>query len=248
MNPQDNLNTQVSPKRKRRIGGMVWLLIGIAILFTLGGVFSALRKTVTRPKAKVPSSFVGISEFQDAEGGVTFRDVWPPAGPADKAGLVGGDILLAFDGHATVNKDTMNDLLSQTPPGKTLEVIYLRDGEQKKAELTTVPGTELEKLESAFINRGTSGGQLGFEDVDEVAVSGTKMRGILFEKLNPNGPAALAGIREGDIIIEFEGVPIRTVSELVLRSRRAIPYSTVHVIVMRGTEKLKIAVKVGKRG
>ena len=79
-------------------------------------------------------------------------------------------------------------------------------------------------------------------------VPGKNIKGVLLERINPSGPAALAGLAEGDIIIEFDGVPIRTVSELVLRARRAIPYSTVKVVVIRGAEQLEIPVKIGKRG
>jgi len=84
-------------------------------------------------------------------------------------------------------------------------------------------GAEVEHLEGVFINRGTARGQLGFEDIDAVPVPGKNIKGVLLERLNPSGPAALAGLLEGDIIIEFDGVPIRTVGELVLRARRQFP-------------------------
>ena len=35
-------------------------------------------------------------------------------------------------------------------------------------------------------------------------------------------------------MIEFDGVPIRTSDELLMRVRRAVPYSTVKLVVMRG--------------
>src|SRR5687768_17922870 len=118
MQPQQSLNNSspapsppqsappVVAKRRRRIDGMTWILIGIALLFAAGGVLTALRKNVA-PTPTIPSaprSYLGINEFEDAEGGVTFNDVWPPDSPADKAGLVGGDIITAFDGHATVDE------------------------------------------------------------------------------------------------------------------------------------------------
>ena len=250
MEPQKSLNHPVPIKRRRRLGGMTWILIGIALLFAVGGVLTALRKNVAPPQTirTPPQSYLGINEFEDATGGVTFEDVWPPDSPADKAGLVGGDIITAFDGHATVDEKEMKRLLATTPSGKTVEIVYVRDGETKKTSLTTMAGAEVEHLEGLFINRGTARGQLGFEDIDAVPVPGKNIKGVLLERLNPSGPAALAGLVEGDIIIEFDGVPIRTVGELVLRARRAIPYSTVKVVVIRGAEQLEIPVKVGKRG
>jgi putative serine protease PepD len=61
-------------------------------------------------------------------------------------------------------------------------------------------------------------------------------------------PADLAGIKKGDIIIEFDGIPIRTSDEFLMRVRRAVPYSTVKVVVIRNEEKLEIPVKMGKSG
>ena len=250
MEAPKNLDHRVPTKRRRRVGGMTWILIGIALLFAAGGVTTALRKNVAPPPTirTPPQSYLGINEFEDAEGGVTFSDVWPPGSPADKAGLVGGDIITAFDGHATVDEKEMTRLLATTPSGKTVEIVYIRDGETKTISLTTISRSDVQQLDGAFTNRGTSRGQLGFEDIDAVPVPGKNIKGVLLERLNPSGPAALAGLVEGDIIIEFDGVPIRTVSELVLRARRAIPYSTVKVVVIRGAEQLEIPVKIGKRG
>lgn len=249
MEPPKNLDHPVPAKPKRRVGGMTWILIGIALLFAVGGIFTALRKNVPPPTiATPPQSYLGINEFEDAPGGVTFEDVWPPDSPADKAGLIGGDIITAFDGHATVDEKEMRRLLATTPSGKTVEIVYIRDGETKQTSLTTITRSEVQDLDGAFMNRGTSRGQLGFEDIDAVPVPGKDFKGVLLERINPSGPAALAGLAEGDIIIEFDGVPIRTVSELVLRARRAIPYSTVKVVVIRGAEQLEIPVKIGKRG
>lgn len=229
---------------------MTWILISIAILFAVGGALTALRKNVAPPPGRVsmaPQSYLGINEFEDADGGVTFQDVWPPDSAADKAGLVGGDIITVFDGHATVDEKEMMRLLATTPSGKTVEIVYVRDGEMKKTSLTTMARAEVQHLEGVFTNRGTARGQLGFEDIAAVPVPGKKIKGVLLERLNPSGPAALAGLAEGDIIIEFDGAPIRTESELVLRVRRAVPYSTVKVIVIRGSEQLEIPVKIGKR-
>jgi S1-C subfamily serine protease len=250
MEPPKNLNHHIPIKRKRRIGGMTWILIGIALLFAAGGVMTALRKSVVPPPniRTPPQSYLGINEFEDATGGVTFEDVWPPGAPADKAGLVGGDIITAFDGHATVDEREMTRLLTITPSGKTVEIVYMRDGETKKTSLTTMSQSDVLQLDGAFTNRGTSRGQLGFEDIDAVPVPGKNIKGVLLERISPSGPAALAGLLEGDIIIEFDGVPIRTVSELVLRARRAVPYSTVKVVIIRGAEQLEIPVKIGKRG
>ena len=66
------------------------------------------------------------------------------------------------------------------------------------------------------------------------------------DEITPNLPADMAGVKQGDIVTEFDGIPIRTPAELSSRVRRAIPYSTIKVVIMRGTEQLEIPVKIGK--
>jgi S1-C subfamily serine protease len=264
MQPQQNLNNQASmprasqtgatvPRRRKRLGGMTWILIAIAVLFVIGGILTAMRKNVApteRQIARAPLSYIGVNTFENAAGGVMIRDVWPPDSPADKAGLVGGDIINAFDNHATVDEDEMMRLLATTPPGKNVEIIYTRDGKVKKVTLTTISRSEKQHLDAVFDERETGWAQFGYDDgqAEVVPVPGRKINGVQLHGLSSSGPATLAGIQEGDIVVEFDGTPIRTTSELVLRVRRATPYSVVKVVVIRGTEQLEIPVKMGKRG
>ena len=141
-------------------------------------------------------------------------------------------------------------LLARTPIGKIVEITYLRDGELKKTSMATFSREGSSQLEDAFENRPEGWGQFGFDDGDSerVPVAGTKMHGVRLDGISPSGPAALAGIQDGDIVIEFDGTPIRTVRELVVRVRRALPYSTVKVKLLRGSEPMEIPVKIGKRG
>jgi len=241
-------------KKKRRISGMAWIIILIAMLFVLGGVLTALRRSISRPPfagAPTKRSYFGVDGFSDADGrGVTFRSVEPPGSPADKAGLVGGDIITSFDGQPINDRGDMMSLLARTPIGKTVEITYLRDGELKKTSMATFSQEGSSQLEAAFENRPEGIGQFGFDDDDSEAVpiAGTKMHGVRLDGISPSGPAALAGIQDGDIVIEFDGTPIRTVRELVARVRRALPYSTVKVKLLRGSEPMEIPVKIGKRG
>lgn len=241
--------------RRRRLGftGMTWMWIVLGIFFATGGGLSMFVKNVGhigRPSAPAAAnrSYVGVDEFTTGDGGVTFDVVEPPGGPADLAGLVGGDIITSFDGQAVKDDDEITELLGQTPPGKTVEVIYLRDGELKKTQMTTITRDAFNQLERAFADRPEGVGRLGFDtdDAERVAVPGTKISGVRLDNFNSSGPAALAGIQKGDIITALDKVPIRTVDELVSRVHRALPYTVVKMVVIRGTEQLEIPVKLGK--
>ena len=61
---------------------MAWIIILIAALFVLGGVLTAVRRSVSRPPfsgtVPAPRSYFGVDGFEDATGGVTFDNVEPP--------------------------------------------------------------------------------------------------------------------------------------------------------------------------
>ncbi|HKO98628.1 MAG TPA: PDZ domain-containing protein [Pyrinomonadaceae bacterium] len=242
-------------KRKRRLSGMTWMFLGLLIFFIAAAAITSIIRPIRQnirdgiaQSAAAPRSYVGVHEFDTAEGGVMLDNVEPPGSPADLAGLVGGDIITTVDGQPVTTDDEMMDLLGRTPIGKTIELIYLRDGEQKTTKLTTISKAEFDRLLAEYRARPAGKGQFGYEedDSERVPIHNTKMFGVRLDNISSSMPADMAGIKVGDIIIEFDKVPIRTTEELLWRIRRAIPYSTVTVVVMRGEERLEIPVKMGK--
>ncbi|HEX8097459.1 MAG TPA: PDZ domain-containing protein, partial [Pyrinomonadaceae bacterium] len=208
----------------------IWLIIVIALTTgAFGTLVSTIKKNrrpgvkITIPKVPVPpgaseGSFVGADVKNADGGGVVFDYVKTPGSAADKAGLVGGDIITSFDGKAVRNLGQFRDLLAQTPPGKTVEVIYARDGETRTTKLTTVSEAENERLAELADNRPEGKGFIGEgTDLDRVQVPGTKIYGVRLNEIRRNNPAEIAGLRDGDIVIEFGGVPIRTRREFELR-------------------------------
>ena len=256
-----------SQKKKRRLSGMSWIFIGLLVFFIGAAAFTALvapmkkRAEIAREREPEVKSYFGVNEFNKTDEGVIFECVSAPGGPADKAGLVGGDVILSVDGQPIHDEDQMTDLMGRTPIGKTLDIEYLRDGEKKTTKLTTISLDEHRRLVKELERRPEGRGQFGYEDddADTIPVPGTKIHGVILNTILNSRPADLAGIRNGDIVVEFDGVPIRHEQEFLMRVRRALPYSTVKVVVMRPKgeppaegqmpefEKLTIPVKMGKQ-
>jgi hypothetical protein len=237
-------------KKRRKLGGMAWIFIIIAALFVVGGVMSALRKRVPRPPRiaiNMNRSYFGVNGFDAAAGGVTFGNVEPPGGPADKAGLVGGDIIQTFDGHPVTDGDDIIELLRQTPIGKTVEITYLRDGEVKRTQLTTISQAESNDLDRAYRSRPERG-YFGFESnrTTKIADPQTKIYGVRLDWVERNGPSELFGLQKGDIITAWDDVPIRTGDELLSRVRRAVPRSKVVITLIRDGQTMKIPVTIGR--
>lgn len=100
---------------------------------------------------------------------------------------------------------------------------------------------------SVTVSSGNDG-SLGLDDSDFalVAVPGTNLYGVQLGEVERNSAADLSGLREKDLLIEFDGAPIRTVEEFTARIKRATPGSTIKAVVMRGTERLEIPVLMGQ--
>jgi serine protease Do len=238
--------------RRRRMRGMTWVWIAIAAFFASGGLLSGVVKNVrniprTVATATVNRSYAGVDQFRSADGGVTFNLVEPQGSPADIAGLVGGDIVTSFDGQPVKTESEIMDLLRQTPIGKTVEVIYTRDGQTKTTQLTTISLADYNQLQRAYSNR-SGRGKFGYDNdnASRVPIPGTKLYGVQLNSIEDGEPADRAGVKKGDIVIEFGGVPIRTEEEFLSRVRRAEPYSTVKVVVMRGGQRVEIPVNLGR--
>src|SRR5205085_434871 len=65
--------------------------------------------------------------------------------------------------------------------------------------------------------------------------------------VSPGTPAADAGIRQGDLIIGFDGQTVRNPSDLSLNVLKKQPGDTVKVTLKRGGETKTVTVKLGNR-
>ena len=243
-------------KRRRKMSGIAWIFVALLVFFVGAAAFTAMvapfRKGSVGIIAPAPSkSYVGVNGFEtaDDDAGVIFDSVDAPDGPADKAGLIGGDIITSFDGQSVHDEDEMTDLMLRTPIGKTVDVEYLRDGEKKTTKLTTVDRSEFQRLSTAFLKRPEGIGVFGYQEDESrrVEIPELKIYGVQLNNVDPSGPAGLAGIKKGDIVIKFGDIPIRTTAELLMRIKRALPYSTVDLEIVRDGQKMTIPVKMGKR-
>lgn len=236
--------------RRKRTPWIVWVVLGITVASVTGGglmaPFGLRNKSRQAAMRTAPRSYVGVSETKAvSSGGITFDYITPPGSAADKAGLIGGDIITALDGQQVTSPDQFIKLLIATPVGKTVDVVFIRDGETKTTQMTTISKEEQERLKDLFDNRPEGKGFLGIEEWERIIVPGTNHYGVRLDEVAKNRPGYIAGLRDGDIILEFNGTPIRTAKELVARIERTIPDTVVKILVMRGSERLEIPVKIG---
>ncbi len=234
----------------RRGSWLVWMMVALLFAGGAGGgiwlknLKQRLRTIAGNEFVTQPRAFFGTSSFTGTDEGV-MMDAAVPNGPAERAGLIGGDIITSFDGQPVEDEDHMRKLLRTTPVGKAVEVVFVRDGETKVTTLITASASDFDG--DAPVAPGRQQGFLGVDNMERVTVEGTNLHGVRLGEVSSNRPADIAGLRQGDIVVEFNGTPIRTESEFTNRIRRATPGEPVKVVVVRDGRRQEISVKMGRR-
>ncbi len=136
--------------------------------------------------------------------------------PADKGGLERGDVIISYDGHTVKENADLPLLVANTKAGTTIPIDVVRDG---KTRTLTVEIVELDEPEVASGPEATKRGRWGMALRELTPEERDRMRlkageGVIVAGVRPDSPAADAGVREGDVILEVNRTPVKTVDEL----------------------------------
>ncbi|APU29617.1 DegQ family serine endoprotease [Pseudomonas chengduensis] len=138
-------------------------------------------------------------------------------GPADKGGLQVGDVILSLDGKPIVMSADLPHLVGGLKPGEKAELDVVRDGSRKKLNVTvgTLPEEGQELASSGSAQGGErSNNRLGVTVVELTAEQkkGLDLKGGVVVKEVLNGPAAMIGLRPGDVITHLNNQAIDSIS------------------------------------
>jgi len=162
--------------------------------------------------------------------------------PADKAGFKAGDVIRKVDGQVVNDTTDVTSRVGNMTPGKRVDFEVWRDGKLVTLSPTVVALGD-ENVASASDHAAPQGGKLGLAArplrPDEKSQVGHD--GLVVE--NVTGPAALAGIQPGDLIVGVGTQKVKTVDEL----RNLVDKSgkTVALLVERDGRQIYVPVRVG---
>jgi serine protease Do len=154
-----------------------------------------------------------LAAAMDIEGtsGALVADVTED-GPAAKAGIEQGDIIVSIDGKRVKNSTQLRNEVASRTPGSRTTLEILRDEQQKRLTVT------LEELPSDRVAEDVEKRleqQFGFTAVPFDVELAAKYRldrsleGVVITEVVEGGPADRAGLREGDLIVEINRSPTK---------------------------------------
>ena len=200
--------------------------IGFAVpVNTVKSILSQLKE-----KGKVVRGFLGVrirnldDEAREAFGlatraGALISDV-DADGPADKAGLRKGDVVVAIKGQPVKETRQVIDTISGIMPGTKVDVEVVRDGKPKTLTVTLGerPGNGEGNEGTGSGTATTPTGKLGLQ-IEDITPQlrrtfGLKsnLKGVVVTEVTDLSPADDKGLRPGDIILQVNGEDIDSVA------------------------------------
>jgi serine protease Do len=170
-----------------------------------------------------------------------------PDTPAAEGGIERGDVIIEFGGQTIEEWRDLPLVVANTPVDSKAEVLVIRDGKRKKLKIRVGKLEESEQLASRGEPGGGSGAQaFGLRAQDLTPALAEQLgleeaKGVVVTDVDPEGPAAEAGIRRGDVIVELDQQEIDSVGELTKKLDAAD--DSVLVLVRRGGNTLYVPLK-----
>jgi serine protease Do len=140
-----------------------------------------------------------------------------PGGPADRAGLKAGDVIITLDGTLVPSSEDLPRMVARHAPGSHSKVEISRNGKRQVVDVT------LDELKDEIARADQQGGSgpsatapqgLGIE----IAESPNHKGEVIIGRVAP-GSAAEGQLAPGDVIVEVNRAPVRRPEDVVARTR-----------------------------
>jgi serine protease Do len=206
-------------------------------------------------KGKVVRGWLGVmiqkitAELKDKlrlanENGALIADV-TAGGPAQMAGIKRGDVIISFDGREIKEMKDLPFIVGSTQVGKTVVVEAIRKGRKmsfrvKIGELKEEKGSG--EAAETKPRLGMTVKDLTPQLARNLGLSETS--GLVVIRVESNSPAQVAGIRQGDIILEIDQAPPKDIEQFYKKIQEYKKGDTVLLLIKRGGSTLYLTLKV----
>jgi len=221
------INTAIFSKSGGSIG------IGFAIPSNLvaSTLASALTgKGIRRPwfgaTASTITSEVAQGLGMDKPNGVLISGIYS-GGPADKAGLRAGDVVLAVDGREVNDPSALKFRIATRKIGDTAQLQVLRQGRQRQVSLPLQqapenPARDISQIAGNNPLAGATVANLSPAFAEEIGFDPLE-KGVILLDVAGGSPANRLRLRPGDMIVKLNNDEIQTVAGLQRAAREASP-------------------------
>lgn len=173
-------------------------------------------------------------------------------GPAAKAGLQRGDVIVSFNGHTVQDSTELPRQVAAVAPGTKVQIEVLR-GEKKVTIPVTLGTLNEEKEVSAKLQPSDVEESLGLrvESITPELARSLRLdntKGVVVARVAPDSAAAEAGIQRGDVVREVNRQPITDLESYGEVTSHLTPNAPALFLLERRGSSLYVALKPSKEG
>lgn len=160
----------------------------------------------------------GLAEaFKMARPMGAFVDEVQPDSPAEIAGILNDDIVIAFNGQQIESSSQLPFYVGQVRPGTIASLTVIRDGQEMTlpVKVGSLPSNGIAAIDSIAEPPKRNSLGLSIEELSDEVKEVTGLSGVRVSEIE-EGPAANAGIQRGDVIIELNRQPVPSLNEFIM--------------------------------
>jgi serine protease Do len=169
-------------------------------------------------------------------------------GPADRAGMRPGDVIVEYNNKPVASNDDLIDRVVRTSPGTGVPVKVLRD-KQAKALNVTVEELNLEEEGNQREDGGDASAGFGMTLQDLTPDIARQLRvpsgqsGAVVVDVEPRSPAARAFLQKGDVILEVNRRAVSSAAEASRELQRVKTGQVAMLLVLRNGQEVFLTVR-----
>jgi Do/DeqQ family serine protease len=156
---------------------------------------------------------------------------------AEKAGIEVGDVIVSVDGQRIKAASDLRNAVGLKRSGETVRVDVVRDGKRRQFTAVLSEVSSSARVSGDDIHPGLAGAELANHEGKGDQFAGP---GVRIESVEPDSPAALAGILANDIIVSVNRIRVRNVREL---QQAAGQQNLLILSVRRGNRNLLLQIR-----
>jgi|SRR5689334_8901026 len=207
-------------------------------------------------------TFLGVTTDEDDKG-ARITDVTENSAAA-KAGLKEGDIITKIDDTKIENQSQLSKVITGHKPDDKVTVAFLRDGKEQKVVATLgkntgsysytmprmAPMPEMHFDNDMNFNFDNGAMAYGFQGKGRIGIKAQDTedgKGVKVLDVNDESLADKAGLKEGDVITEFDGKTVNSADELAQAARDAREKNSITIKYNRDGKPQTAEIKVPKK-
>ncbi|WP_404384591.1 DegQ family serine endoprotease [Caenispirillum salinarum] len=174
--------------------------------------------------------------------------------PAMGAGMKAGDVITAVDGQPVAEMRDLPRMIAAYKPGDTVDLTVLRDGKEKSlsVELGRLPTQQVASAEGDGQGSIEGKGELGLAlapvtpELAEQLGLDADAEGAVIAQVDPTGPAAERGLRQGDVIVKANGSTVANPQDVInaVSAAKKAEKDSVLLLVRRDGGEIFVPVKL----